>query len=256
MGYLRDRMEQELEVRGYEESTRCIYVHWMREFARYLRRTPEQASVDEIRMFQRSMMHRGLSTSACNQIAAALRFFFKFVVGTTVDIQDIPYQKQRSKLPEVLDGPEVLGLLDAVERQPFRALLATTYAGGLRLGEARRRECSPWSPVRERRPARHRRLALSGPSSGSSPGWPAVHRRWAQSGPRQLSASDGALSWSAPLRRRSDVRHGPTYQHPWLTSTQTVASQGMRTLISETRISVLPETARPSPAGHQRASSL
>ena len=55
--------------------------------------------------------------------------------GCRPRVEQIPYQRTGSKLPEILSPQEVSALLQATSNLKHRALLMTMYAAGLRVAE-------------------------------------------------------------------------------------------------------------------------
>jgi len=131
-------MVQEMVVRGFSPVTRYTYAWWMSRFVSFFRISPDRLGLSEINHFQHHLASSGVSFSGFNQCVAALRFFYQRVLKVSWDIHQIPYQKRIRRVPAVLSGQEVLRLLEAAGSILERAMLATIYASGLRLGEARR----------------------------------------------------------------------------------------------------------------------
>lgn len=130
-------------VRGFSPVTRYTYAYWMRRFVAFFRRPPTDLGPEEITAFQHALAKNDVSSSAFNQCVAALRFFYGTVLKLSWDIRQIPYQKRIRRMPLVLSGEEVVLLLDAASVSLLdHAMLATAYAGGLRLGEVRRLKVS------------------------------------------------------------------------------------------------------------------
>lgn len=130
-------------VAGFSPVTRYTYAYWMHRFVAYFKRPPIDMGLDEITTFQHALAKADVSFSAFNQCVAALRFFYGRVLKLTWDIRQIPYQKRVRRVPQVLSGEEILRLLEAASVSPLdHAMLATAYAGGLRLGEVRRLKIS------------------------------------------------------------------------------------------------------------------
>lgn len=143
MGQFHDQMEQAMVVRGFSPVTRYTYAYWMRRFVAFFKRPPIDLGLDEINTFQHALAAADVSSSAFNQCVAALRFFYGTVLKLPWDIRQIPYQKRVRRIPQVLSGDEVVRLLDAASASLLdHAMLATAYAGGLRLGEVRRLKVS------------------------------------------------------------------------------------------------------------------
>lgn len=131
----RERMALDLEIRGYCPSTVRHYLSMADRFARFLGRSPEEATLEEVNRFQHDFVRRKLSYSIFNQAVCALRFLFTTTLPRPWSIDHIPYQKERRRLPEVLSEAEVATLLEKCRLLKHRAILSTVYACGLRLGE-------------------------------------------------------------------------------------------------------------------------
>lgn len=136
MGRFRDRMDEELQIRGYSANTRACYLRGVHDFVRHFRRPPDQLTLEHIRQFQLHLTRdRQVSWSYFNQVVCALRFFYREVLKTDWDVRHIPYQRTGRKLPEILSPEEVAALFTATSNLKHRTLLMTMYAGGLRVSE-------------------------------------------------------------------------------------------------------------------------
>lgn len=139
MGQFRDRMDDELRIRGYSASTRECYVRCVRNFVRHFMRPPDQLTLEHIRQYQLHLTRqRQVSWAYFNQVVCALRFFYREVLKTGWEVRHIPYQKTGRTLPEILSPEEVAALFKATGNLKHRALLMTMYAGGLRASEVTR----------------------------------------------------------------------------------------------------------------------
>jgi site-specific recombinase XerD len=137
MGKLRDRMEEDLKLRGYSPSTRKVYLVYARLFVKYFRCSPTEMGEDEIRSFLLHLIEeRRASPSTYRQVRAALGFLYSVTLGRPVEIEHIPVRRRPRPLPVVLSGKEVASLLRAVQGAKYRAVLMAMYAGGMRISEA------------------------------------------------------------------------------------------------------------------------
>lgn len=137
MGKLRERMERDLELRGFSPSSRKAYLYRIRALARYFGRSPDQLRPEDIQRYQLFLTReRKVAWSTYNQAASALRFFYGVTLGKEWAIQEIRYQKSGRRLPVVLSREEICRVLDAVKKLKHRAILMTIYAAGLRVSEA------------------------------------------------------------------------------------------------------------------------
>ena len=138
MGTYRDRMERDLQIRGFSPCTQACYLGRMKAFVRYFMRPPDQLSLEDIHTYQLHLTReRKVSWGVFNQAVAALRFFYGVTLEQDWDIRRIPYQKTGRKLPVVLSQGEVQALLQTPKNLKHRALLMTVYAAGLRVSDDR-----------------------------------------------------------------------------------------------------------------------
>jgi site-specific recombinase XerD len=137
MGQFRDRMDQDLQIRGYAENTRRIYLYCVQQFVRHFNRPPDQLTLEHIRDYQLYLtQERKVSFSRFDQTVCALRFFYLTTLKKDWKLEYIPYKRTQRKLPYVLSPQEVSALFGQVHNVKHRAILMTIYAGGLRVSEA------------------------------------------------------------------------------------------------------------------------
>ena len=137
MSKLRERMERDLEIRGFSPNSRKAYLYRIKALARYFGRSPDRLSPEEIQRYQLHLTReRKVAWSTYNQAVCALRFFYGVTLGKTWAVAEIPYQKSGRRLPVVLSQEEVARVLEAATYPKHRAILTTIYAAGLRVSEA------------------------------------------------------------------------------------------------------------------------
>ena len=137
MGQLRDRMAQDLKLKGVSPGTIRIYLLYCSKFAAFFMRSPEQLGAAEVRAF---LLHQieveQLSYSTYRQVYAALKFLYAVTLGRPGEVSRIPFPKrQPSRLAKVLTAEELTAFFSAFRKAKYRALFMTCYAAGLRLGE-------------------------------------------------------------------------------------------------------------------------
>jgi integrase/recombinase XerD len=137
MGQLRDRMEEDLKLKGYSSSTRRIYLLYAREFAKFYMRSPAEMSEVEIRQYQLHLMEeRKAPHLTLRQVRAALRFLYSVTLRRPTEVDNLAVPRQPVRLVQVLSGTEVEALLAAVDNLKYRAILMAMYGAGLRISEA------------------------------------------------------------------------------------------------------------------------
>ena len=136
MGRFRDRMDEDLRIRGYSAYTRECYLRCVRHFVHHFMRPPDQVTSEHIRRYHLYLARdRHVSWPYFNQIVCASRFFYRQVLKTDWAVEQIPYQRTGRRLPEILSPQQVAALFRATPNLKHRALLMTMYAGGLRVSE-------------------------------------------------------------------------------------------------------------------------
>ena len=140
MTKLRQQFIQALTLRGYSPSAQRVYVGYVARLAQHYKRSPDQLSTKEIQDYLYHLVRaRGYAQSSLGGVVAALRFFYRKVVGWPEErvIRDLPRSKQPKRLPQVYSQEEIERLFSAPYANPrHRMFLMTVYATGLRVSEA------------------------------------------------------------------------------------------------------------------------
>ena len=136
MTNLRKRMLEELQRRNYSESTIRGYLRAVEQFAKHFGKSPDKLGPDELRSYQAYLLtERKLAVGSVVARVAALRFFFVRTLKRREFREELPYPKDRRRLPTVLSLEEVARLIDAAGNLMQRALLMTLYGTGMRRTE-------------------------------------------------------------------------------------------------------------------------
>jgi integrase/recombinase XerD len=136
MGKLRDQMVSDLVLRNYSPRTVEAYTRCMYHFAKHFRRSPDLMGEAEIREYLLYLVEeRKASPSLAKMFVAGIKFFYRVTLNRPEEVEGIPYPKIPKTLPDVLTQEEVAAIIDAVKSVKYRAIIATTYAAGLRITE-------------------------------------------------------------------------------------------------------------------------
>jgi integrase len=106
--------------------------------ARHFATPPDRLTPDQLRDFQLHLIARSAAWSTFNQVACALRFFYRHVLGRPDVVPFVVYGKKPRTLPVVLGPADVRRLLDAAPPGRYRLMLRIAYGCGLRVGEVTR----------------------------------------------------------------------------------------------------------------------
>ena len=132
---LRQRMIEDMTLRGFQDKTQRGYIRIVSAFAEFLGRSPETATSEDVRAYQIHLSQKGLPTPATNARIAALRFLFTMTLDRPDLSRKLVRVFQPRKLPSVLSPDEVGVLLAATTCLKHRAALSVAYGSGLRAGE-------------------------------------------------------------------------------------------------------------------------
>jgi site-specific recombinase XerD len=133
---LRERMLDDLRLKGYREITQSCYLRCVQRFADYHRRSPAVMGEREIRDFLLHLVEeKGLAPATHCMHVAALKFFYRVTLRRPQEVETIPYPRVPKRLPDILTGTEVERLLSCVTSIKYRAICSVAYAAGLRISE-------------------------------------------------------------------------------------------------------------------------
>jgi len=136
MTRLRDRMRQDLLLRGSAESTIETYIRCCNSFATHFGRSPLKLGSEHVREYLLYLIEdRELSINSCNVYRGALCFLYRVTLKRPEVVVDLPMCKVRVKLPTVLSGVEIEKLLHVIRLEKHRAVVMLGYGAGLRVGE-------------------------------------------------------------------------------------------------------------------------
>ena len=132
---LRQRMIDDMRMRKFGEKTQLDYVRAVRNFAKYLKRSPDTANVEDLRNYQLHLVDHGISPASLNSAISGLKFFY----NVTLDRGDLVAKMQPvhlpRKLPVILSREEVSRLIAAAGNLKHQTALALAYGTGLRVNE-------------------------------------------------------------------------------------------------------------------------
>ncbi|HEX8782759.1 MAG TPA: site-specific integrase [Steroidobacteraceae bacterium] len=132
---LRERMIEDMTVRGFSEKTRNDYIRNVRAFAAFIARSPDTATAEDLRRFQLHQTQSGMQPPSINSAVSALRFFFTVTLDRPDLARRLTVVRLPRRLPAVLSVEEVMLLLQAAPGPKYKAALATAYGAGLRVSE-------------------------------------------------------------------------------------------------------------------------
>ncbi|HEY5545719.1 MAG TPA: site-specific integrase [Gemmatimonadaceae bacterium] len=131
---LRQRLIEDLTLRGYADRTIATYVGVVARLADFYHAPPDGLTEEQLRTYLLLLSTR-LAPASVTQALSGLRFFYEQTLGRRWTILDLARAKRDQQLPVVLSREEVGRVLAAVRVPAYRACLTTIYGCGLRLLE-------------------------------------------------------------------------------------------------------------------------
>jgi integrase/recombinase XerD len=135
MGKHRDKMEQDLALRGLSASTREGYLRYADAFVAHFERSADELGTDQVRSWLLWLLKvRKRDAGTVNVAVASLRFLFASL-GRPEVMHSIRGVRRQRRAPDILSGGEVERLLAASADIKHRAIFTLLYGAGLRVSE-------------------------------------------------------------------------------------------------------------------------
>jgi integrase/recombinase XerD len=136
MSDLRDRMTRELQLRRYSAQTQKTYLEAVKGLTKHFWIRPDQLTAEQVQDYVLHLFREGrLQWNSINSIVSGLKFFYAQTLKRADVALAIPPRRTPRHLPEIYSAEELVSLFAAANNAKHRALLMTTYGGGLRVSE-------------------------------------------------------------------------------------------------------------------------
>ena len=139
MTALRQKLIDELDLRGVSPLTKKHYVGAVFRLTRHYQRSPDQLSDEELKQYLlyliRDQKH---AANTMTVTVSALRFFYGQVLHRSIAAMEaaLPRMRKPTTRPRVYSPEEIERILSVAKLHPkHRLLLMATYAAGLRVSE-------------------------------------------------------------------------------------------------------------------------
>ena len=136
MTRLRQRMVEDMQLRGLSEKTQEAYVRVVRQLAEHYGKSPDRIDEEELRQYFLYLKNdKQAANSTVNVALNGIKFFYRHTLRIEWPTFDLVRSPREKKLPVVLSVEEVQRLLGCIRRPRYRVCLSTIYSCGLRLQE-------------------------------------------------------------------------------------------------------------------------
>ncbi len=133
---LRQRMVEDMQLRGLSPKTQRCYVQAVHHLAHHCNKSPALISAEELRQYFLYLRNdKRVSRSTSTVALCAIKFLFEHTLHRAWPVLEFIRPPKEQKLPAVLSVAEVHAILGAVRLPHYRVCLTTIYAAGLRIQE-------------------------------------------------------------------------------------------------------------------------
>jgi integrase/recombinase XerD len=136
MTSLREKMKQEMTLRGLSSGTQENYLRSVIKLHDYYKRNPARLNETEIKTFLLTPENQSIAASTYNIMIHSLKFFYEVVLGKPSVAVLLPRKREPQKLPDILSATEVANIIKSTTNLKYRTLFILIYGAGLRASEA------------------------------------------------------------------------------------------------------------------------
>jgi site-specific recombinase XerD len=139
MSALRQKMIEDMQLKGLAVRTQEAYVNAVLQLSRRYKKSPDCIEEEELREYFLYLKNEKRVADSTFSIAlCGIKFFYEQTLKKEWHTLQLVRPDRKKKLPVVLSTGEVKQVLDCVHRFPYQVCLKTIYACGLRLLEGTR----------------------------------------------------------------------------------------------------------------------
>lgn len=136
MSELRQKMKNEMTLRGLSLGTQENYLRSVIKLQEYFHRNPAKLSEEEIKTFLLTLANKPIAASTYNIHIHGLKFFYEVVLDKPMVAIKLPRKREPQKLPDILSALEVERIIKVTTNIKYRTLFILIYGAGLRASEA------------------------------------------------------------------------------------------------------------------------
>jgi site-specific recombinase XerD len=136
MTTLRQRMTEDMQLRGLAPRTQESYLRAVVQLVKYCGKSPEVINEEDLRQYFLYLRNeKRVSRNTMTLALCGVKFFFEHTLQRQWVFFELARPPKENKLPVVLSVEEVQHILSCLHHPGYRTCLSTIYACGLRLNE-------------------------------------------------------------------------------------------------------------------------
>jgi site-specific recombinase XerD len=128
-------MIEDMTARNLGPHSQRSHIYSCRQFAAFLKRSPDTATADDVRRFQLHLVEAGHSVGNRNRIMTGVKFLFRVTLRRHDLVAEIYHLPEPQKLPLTMSPNEAERLLEEAGSLRDQVMLSLGYGCGLRAGE-------------------------------------------------------------------------------------------------------------------------
>ena len=130
-----NKLNLELLARNYSSKTIKQYIHYNKDFIRFIKKSSDEIESDDINKYLAYLsdtLKRSVST--LNTAYSSLKFYYKEKVKNNYfNLKNRP--RSSKKLPDILSRNEIKKIIEVTKNLKHKLLISLTYSAGLRVSE-------------------------------------------------------------------------------------------------------------------------
>ena len=130
------KLKFDTELRGLSIHTQEEYLIKAKMFQNHFGKPASELGINEIREYLHYLKtEKKLSSGSINTYNSGLRFLYGVTLNANLNYKQIPRQRKKRKIPDILTQEEIKKLFDSCNNIRDKCILMTIYGAGLRLSE-------------------------------------------------------------------------------------------------------------------------
>ena len=136
MTHLRQRMLEDMQLKGFAERTQECYTRSVRQLSQHYNKPPDQISEEELRKYFLHIKNvKKWKRTTVTIALCGIKFFYTQTLERQWTLFDLVRPQRERRLPVILTREEIRRILKCVRFPIYRTCLLTIYSCGLRLTE-------------------------------------------------------------------------------------------------------------------------
>ena len=133
---LRQRYIEDMQLRGFAETTQQVYVNAVRRLAEYYGKSPDKITNEQLRDYFLYLINEKQIAQGTYKVAiSSIKFLYEQTLQRSWSTLELVRAPREKKQPVVLSRQEVHQILRCLRSEHQRVCLTTIYSCGLRLSE-------------------------------------------------------------------------------------------------------------------------